>query len=278
MSTEGSAHIGQNTWVAALLSDDTENEAKILFWTVVVIIVHFLSKRLGNWYGYPLSIRPTIINSTAHAVVVTVTSVLWLSMGRDYYPLWLKHSLPYTLGYFVADNIIYSIPQKDYVIFIHHTVVFLACYPWTDKVGLYLVSCHEPLWVNSLGMWFGLIEIGVVLLNTRWWLSQTLEKHSPIFTLIAVLTVVAFSGRLVLCYDQLMNQILPRYNQCAEAGQLLSYFSVATVVTTVFILSAYWLVKIVLSPDFFFFKKRERSNAPFSFTSDSFKGTNKKSD
>eukprot|EP00301_Raphidiophrys_heterophryoidea_P011654 c17813_g1_i1.p1 GENE.c17813_g1_i1~~c17813_g1_i1.p1 ORF type:complete len:308 (-),score=47.41 c17813_g1_i1:104-1027(-) len=269
----------KNCWHLILSDGDWEYEKIILAFTIVFLLINFTSKRLGRWYGHPLNIRPTLVASGGHGGYTSVAAIIILYLGPEYYWIWQRVILPSSLGYFVHDILIYCIPQKDWLITFHHLVMIGCEFPIGDYLGAHVYGAGDGVWAVYLCMLAYSSELVIPILGYRWWLLQTLDKHTPFFTHLSYLILVMFAARCVLV-SYVMFCIVSHYSDYFKYQQGFTLGIILFGHAAIVVMAVHWLRMMLGSgvKEFLLFKKRPQSKGGFSFTANFRASNNNASD
>jgi hypothetical protein len=247
-------------------SDDFDYEWTIFYFFLAFIANHFLALLLAKIFGHPLSTRPTVIGSTVHGIVTSIASITILLLGTEYYYVWQRVVIPFSIGYFLADILVYCIPKRDLLITVHHLTVILCHYPVGENMSAQICCGGDREFCVWLSMTGYTSEFAVPLLSTRWWLSQTLKQHIPVFAMLGVSIMTSFLTRCAIMV-YLVFQVVTRYDSFVELEQSWAFMVIFFGHVTVFFMSLHWL-RIILQngmTEYLQFKKREGESKGFSF-------------
>jgi hypothetical protein len=279
-----------NPWRAAFTDGSNELEVRTLCMFVFFITLHvtmmFLKKR--GLLGDVLASRPTFVANNCHCCVVAPLAVylLWKNYYKEGktvedYELWQQVGIPITLAYFMGDVVWYCIPAKlsplstapswDFLILFHH-ITMLAChYPTGSLAGATLCGAGDPLWSIELSCLGYLCEVSNPLMNYRWWLMQTLQKHRIDFSVTVVLLVASFVARVALLFLLIFIYILPMFGKFMAEKQVFIYIVCVAGHAVIMVLSMYWLKVLTrggLSRMLTYVPPAKKSRGSFTFGTD----------
>lgn len=193
--------------------------------------------------GYPLSVRPTIICGTLHAAG-TATSASIVLFNQRYSPIWQRVVLPCSISYFLADICWYCLPCKDVTMMLHHMVMIGCHYPLGEPNGALVAGAGDPKWCLQVSMMGYLSEWTTALLNVRWILALTANRHHGNFVAISLLLLGTFFLRLFLFPYLLLLEIIPRYPMYSHRQQVLTFLIMVLGHLVVLQLSIQWIAAI----------------------------------
>jgi hypothetical protein len=139
--------------------------------------------------------------------------------------------------------------------------------------GAVLCGAGSALWSTRLSILGYLCELSNPLMNYRWWLIQTLDRHRFDFSVVVVLLVTSFAARIVLLGWLLVGVILPKAALFVEARQVFIYLMCVIGHGVILLLSFYWLM-VLTKPGlkrmlvFVPIPKNKKAGESFTFGSD----------
>ena len=188
--------------------------------------------------------RPTVIYNFAHSLMSS--SIAFASL-RGLVPLsyWPHYGLPITIGYFVCDTLVWCLPNFDVGMLVHHGVSVAVHIAVGVPLGASIAGAGDAEWAIRTSAFVYLIEASVVLLTTRWYLIQTLEGPSKLYTFNNVLLLLFWSfGRIgLVVYNAL--SILPRRTEYAKAGATDIVYIFVFAHMVIFAMSFFWLMTLL---------------------------------
>jgi len=210
----------------------------------IYLIIHCVILCLRKNVGYPLSVRPTIVCGTLHAMGTAIGATVLLAVG-NHGDIWQRKILPFSISYFLADIIWYCLPHRDITMSLHHLVMIGCHYPIGEDIGAYVAGAGRAEWCIWLSMVGYLSEWTTALLNVRWLLAHTLVHHHLSFTVISLCLLMTYIFRLVLFPYLIVFHIFPRYAEYAQTQQVLTFYIMVLGHLVVLQLSIQWVALIL---------------------------------
>ena len=229
-------------WRVAFFDGDHRYERRIVHALFMYLTVHYVIVACKGRLSRTIRERPTIVCGTLHATLTAVASTVLLVTGRT--ALW-QRVLPFSLSYFLADILWYCLPRRDLTMTLHHLVMVGCHYPVGEDIGAYVGGAGRTDWCVWLSLVGYLSEWTTLILNLRWLLAHTLTKHHVTFTIISLLLLGSFIGRVLLFPYLLLVHILPRYDDYITMQQIWTFFTIVFGHLVVLQLSIQWIAAIL---------------------------------
>jgi len=231
-------------WLSGILNEDRSHEVRIVAYFLGFVLLNYLSVLFSKAYGHPLNLRPTIVGSTFHAVVTGTSSVVVVTLGPEYYPIWQTILVPFSLGYFLADICLYCIPKRDFLITIHHITMLTCHFPVGEDVLAFMCSGGQKEFIIWLSMCGYTSEIVIPILSFRWWQTQVLKEHCRSFAITGGMIIICFVIRCVTMLF-LTKKVIDNYDNFIAYEQYLPLGVCVVGHVTICLMSLYWLFVIL---------------------------------
>ena len=198
-----------------------------LYVVLLGIVKAYAVRQKGNTLAKALSARPLLVNLTLHGSSMWLVAVLLATVNDDalYAEVWQKVMLPQSIAYYFLDTLAYAIPQGDFLIIAHHTIMCLFHFPLTSRAGATLAGAGDHIWAVRLSvLGYACAELCVPILNARWLASFYIRaeasgvrkkdrespSHEHVHRIFHVASVIAFSFRAIALVSLLVAGLMPR--------------------------------------------------------------------
>jgi len=279
-----------NSWQAPTFDGSLQLEIRTLRFFMLFLLLHsvMVSLKQRGLLGPILTSRPTFVANNIHCATVgsLAAYLLWKNFNNpekttEDYALWHQVGIPVTLAYFLADIVWYCIPQHyspfslsrkwDVFMICHHMIMIICHYPAGSVAGAAYCSFKQgALWSLELSCLGYLCELTNPLMNYRWWLLQTLDKHRVDFMIVQLLLAASFVARVFLLSGLAFFYVLPVYPSVTGKMNTFLYYSCIAGHLIILLLSCYWL-KVLLKgglSNVLYFKPPKKKMKAYSFRSD----------
>lgn len=220
-----------------------------MVWCVVLLVIHFSAVWVGARWLPLLAKRPTIVAGHLHCTTTAVVSVGvfagWIDLAWYY-----DGVLALSMAHSVMDTFLYSIPNRDYVMLVHHVVLVYchgamgsvagaACAGLTDAGGLPGV---EGIRLISLAGYCA--EVPNVFLNSRWVMMQTgwATQYPGAYFANNLVVLVLWAGTRIFWYMYIFYaMLLPVYDAYSNNGAGKIWWTIFAGYFAIFVMSTVWM-------------------------------------
>jgi hypothetical protein len=160
-----------------------------------------------------------------HSLCVSIGAVAVIS-AQDF-SKW-PYFLSFSLGYWLADLVMWTIPAADYLLCIHHLIVVVITYPIGSDAGATLFGAGDLTLSRKICAYCFLCELSTVFLCIRWFVLHCLptdNAHAPSAYRVASVALLTtwMPTRFIVFPALVLNLYIPVYSSHKAQGQIFAW-------------------------------------------------------